>query len=248
MPDKLSFAKFNSYKIFNIISTRAWESINPFIGYNAISRIAKGLQIPEQENEILKRIIFAEQVHGKNVHICQTSDGGSIRLGVDGLISNGTDHILAIYSADCIPLLLFDPKNKVVGAIHAGYKGLSQGIITNCLREFQNNFNSQMSNIIIGIGPFIHVCCYEVKEDIFDFIEKLGWMKFLVKRNERFFLDLTSIVYQQLMINGILKSNIENINLCTSSRKDLLFSARQRTSEEETGSSIVSLISLTKNF
>ncbi|MBW4567144.1 MAG: polyphenol oxidase family protein [Tolypothrix carrinoi HA7290-LM1] len=173
LKNKFSFSHFDEYQIFNIISTKKTQSINPFTAYNFISRIAEGLQIPQQEAQVLNRIIFAEQVHGKDVHVCKQGDEGSIKLGVDALISNVSNHILAIYSSDCVPLLLFDPKNRVVGAVHAGYKGLSQGIINNCLKHFHQVFNSNMSDILIGIAPFINVCCYEVKEDMFGFLQNL---------------------------------------------------------------------------
>ncbi|OUL26811.1 hypothetical protein BV378_12390 [Nostoc sp. RF31YmG] len=243
--NSVSFSSLNSHGIFNVVSTRLWKSVNPFVGYEAVQRISAGLGLQKIE-QVLHRIIFAEQVHDSRVHICQPEDGGSIRLSVDALISNNPNHILAIYSSDCIPLLLYDPENKVVGAIHAGYKGLSRGIISNVLKAFETNFNSDTSKIIVGIAPFIRVCCYEVRDDIFTLIEASNWQSYLKSNFGKFFLDLGSIVKNQLIEFGVSPSRIEDLEICTSCRSDLFFSVRNRQPEEERGSCFVSLISLSQ--
>jgi polyphenol oxidase len=246
--DSFSFSILNSHNIFNVVSTRSWKSINPFVGYETMQRIAMGLEIPQKEDQILSSIVFAEQVHSSKVHICNPGDEGSIRLAVDALISNVPHHLLGIYSSDCIPLLVYDPQNQVVGAAHAGYKGLAKGVIPNMIESFNKIFHSNLSNLIVGIGPFIHVCCYEIREDILGLIKSYNWLPHLVSDGEKLFLDLNAIVNQQLAELGILPNHIENIGICTSCRSDILFSSRKRSSEDERGSCFVSLISLSRKF
>lgn len=245
--ESFSFKILDEYGIFNIISTRKWGSINPFVGYSAIKRIAEGLRIPEHEYQIASHLVFAEQIHKNNVHICRPGDESSIRLYTDALISNIPSQILGIYTADCVPILLYDPKNHIIGAIHAGYKGLEEGIILRCIKKWMKNFNSSPLDILVGIGPFIHVCCYEVKEDLIERSQKNGWISYIEKREAKLFLNLKAIVYHELQNCGILLNKIEDIEMCTSCRKDIFFSARKRTLEEERGSSIISLISLSKS-
>ena len=114
LQESFSFSSLNSLGVTNLVSTRSWKSINPFVGYDAIRRISAGLE-SQEEDDILQRIVFAEQIHESRVHVCQQGDGGSIRLSVDALVSSEPAHILVVYSSDCIPVLLYDPDNKVRG-------------------------------------------------------------------------------------------------------------------------------------
>lgn len=248
LKNSFSFHNFNLHHVFNVASTRSWQSINPFTSYKAIQRIAEGLNIPQKEEQIAKRIVFAEQVHEGNVHICNPGDEGSIRLGVDALISNVPSQILGIYTSDCIPLILYDPQNRVIGAVHAGYKSLAKGIISNCVESFNSSFNSPPANIIVGIEPFIHVCCYEIREDILGFIDNLNWLIYVNKKSNQMFLDLNAILYEQLTACGILSSNIENMEMCTACRSDIFFSARKRKPDDERGAAMISLISLNNDI
>ena len=248
MKPSFSFKVFDSYNKINLVSTKAWGSINPFTSYWAIKRIAEAIDSSERENELANRLVFAEQIHGGSVHVCQPGDGGSIRLSSDALISNVRRQILGIYTADCLPILLFEPKKEVIGAIHAGYKGLGQGVIYNTIEQLVVNFGCSPSDVLVGLGPFIHACCYEIREELLVALEKLDWLPYVKKNSDRLFLDLNEIVQFQLRDCGILSSQIESLGLCNSCRSDLFFSARKRTHHDERGASIISLISLSEKF
>jgi hypothetical protein len=248
LQDSFSFPSLSSHGVFNVVSTRSWKSINPFVGYDAVQRISVGLGIPDKEQEILNRVVFAEQVHSSGVHLCNSGDGGSIRLSVDALISKDPKHILAVYASDCIPILLYDPENQVIGVIHAGYRGLSKGIVENVINVLKMNFNSDISKVIIGFSPFIRNCCYEIKDDLFGLIEDSKWQSYMMSSAGKFSLDLEAIVRDKLLNLGITPEKIEDMGMCTACRSDTFFSFRKRQPEDERGSCCVSLISLSGVF
>ena len=93
----------------------------------------------------VRDIVWAQQVFGSKVHICKESDGGKIIKGVDGLITNIPGQILAVVSADCMPILIFDPVNNVVAALHGSRKSLISGIVPKALAKMVSKFNSKLS-------------------------------------------------------------------------------------------------------
>ena len=187
-------------------------------------------------------------VNTNDICVAFMSNLDSLSTAHISAISNVRRQILGIYTADCLPILLFEPKKEVIGAIHAGYKGLGQGVVYNTIEQLVVNFGCSPSDVLVGLGPFIHACCYEIREDLLVALEKLDWLPYVKKNSDRLFLDLNEIVQFQLRDCGILSSQIESLGLCNSCRSDLFFSARKRTHHDERGSSIISLISLSEKF
>lgn len=148
-------------------------------------------------------LILAEQTHSKNVFFCPSDIKGYIKLGVDGLITETKGQVLVIKTADCVPLLMYDGKR--VGILHAGKKGLFNGIIEEAFPYFDKD------SLIVGIGPHIRKCCYnkEVKGE---------WLNY----SSDGFLDLNQIVRDKL--KGI---QIEDCGICTSCSSNF-FSYRRR--------------------
>lgn len=156
------FQKLSQYKnLIHGVLERKDGPVNPFSVPKTEENILKALEKIGYKNFSVENLIFAEQVHGKKVYFCPPKIGGYIKLGVDGLISETTGQILVIYTADCLPILIYDPKRKRIGAIHAGKKGLIKGIIENAVATFK----ADPASLIIGIGPHIRSCCYDLKED-----------------------------------------------------------------------------------
>jgi YfiH family protein len=108
------------------------------------------------------------QIHSDIIHVvCSATEP----LRGDGLITNVPGIILAVMTADCLPVLLADKKNKVVGALHAGWRGTTQRIAEKGLGIMRREFGTQPENVFAAIGPGIQQCCYEVGQDLKDQFE-----------------------------------------------------------------------------
>ena len=129
------------------------------------------------QNTSSKKTIWAQQVFGAKVHICLPNESGIIK-GVDGLISNNPGQVLAIVSADCVPILLFDFRNKVIAILHGSRKSLVKGIIPNTLQQMIKRFGSNPKNILCGIGPHIRVCHYWLKPKAYQNLKNTPFKKF----------------------------------------------------------------------
>jgi YfiH family protein len=171
----------------------------------------------------------------------------------DGLISAIPNLLLGIQTADCLPIILVDPKRRAVGVFHAGWRGTVQRIVEKGVGEMRRWFGSRPRDLKAAIGPGIHGCCYEVGVEVrekfesqFPYAAKLFReveqsdparerypMLFLTARPpghndqaKKIFLDLVEANRQQLLGVGVPANSIEASPLCTNCRPDLLFSYR----------------------
>lgn len=93
-------------------------------------------------------------------------------IEADAVITSMKGIVLGVLVADCVPILVYDPEAGIVGAIHAGWRGTSSGIIKKSLSLMKKEFNTSLSKTRISIGPSIKWCCYEVGHDVLNAIEK----------------------------------------------------------------------------
>ncbi len=160
----------------------------------------------------LENIIAAEQIHGNKVAVLDNSKNKFIK-GADGMVTNKL-LTLSIRTADCLPIFFYSPKEKIIAAIHAGWKGLASGIIENAVLQIRK-LGANLSDVKVAIGPHIQVCCYKVLSSrIAKFNNSFGEF-----RVNSWYLNLSKIALLQLKSLGILPSNIENSNICTSCDK-----------------------------
>ena len=160
-----------------------------------------------------KSIISVRQDHGNNILL--VTSASSIKqteeIVADGLITNQKNVALLIKTADCLPILLFDPQKEVIGLIHAGWKGVVSKIHLKAIANLKDNFNCQPENIIVGIGPAICSGCYRGKIDL---------------------LEAVLADYQGL---GLKKENIEMAEVCTFENKDFYSHQRSKILGEPEG-------------
>jgi len=135
-------------------------------------------------------------------------------LKVDALITNEINIYLFLLTADCLPISLYNPKNKAIGLIHAGWKGLDLGIINNTVQTMGTEFGTKPNNLLAFIGPSIGPCCYE-NSPTFEPKNNPKWQPFIKQENDNFSLDLWSYAEKQLKDAGVLVENIENPKICT---------------------------------
>jgi YfiH family protein len=206
-------------------------------------------------NPALWPIVTLRQVHSDIIH-CVDSAGVAAShdpLTGDGLITATPGILLAIQTADCLPVILVDAKRRAVGVFHAGWRGTLKRIVEKGVGQMQHRFGTRPRDLKAAIGPGIHGCCYDVGEDVrgkfesqFSYAGKLfREMKesdpvrdkypllFLTARApghgelpNKIFLDLVEANRQQLLEAGVPPRNIESSPLCTNCNNDLLFSYR----------------------
>jgi YfiH family protein len=176
----------------------------------------------------LNDLVWAEQVFGKRVHICKKEDGGKKIKGVDGLITNLPNQILAIRSADCLPILIYDRDKRIVGALHGSRECLVKGIVEEAIGKMKKIFNSKPKDILVALGPHIRVCHYWLKEKTYQKLKKTKFKKYFVKRGNRIYFDLTKLALDKLLKLGIEKKNIEDCKICTFCNWRKFFSMRKK--------------------
>jgi uncharacterized protein, YfiH family len=167
-----------------------------------------------------KNIVFARQTHGVKVVSVSEKDKGCFVEDCDGLITDEKNIALGIFTADCMPVLMFSADRRVKAAVHAGWKGLAGGILQNALRAFKELYCVSCGDISVYIAPHIKQCCYDVNAELADI--------FKVKLNNNK-LDLSAVA------RGILtKEGVKNISIsahCSFHEDDLFFSYRKNKTE-----------------
>ena len=194
-------------------------------------------QVVEKNHELLsaalgyekEKLVYMKQIHSDLVHVV-TDEDFSRPPTCDALVTNKRGVPLMVMVADCSPVLLYDAKQKVVAAVHAGRAGAFQNILKKTLALMTQEFGSRAEDVYATIGASIGVCCYEVGDEIDKEAKALGLEYAMQKREERLYLDVNAILKKQLLECGV--GNIEMLELCTCCNKEELFSYR---AEMQTG-------------
>ena len=196
--------------------------------------ILKNLALVEKKIKSgLSKIVLLNQIHSnKFYYIDKTSKLNHKKFVGDALITNASNIPIAVLTADCAPILIFDRKNRTIAAIHAGWKGAYKGIVKKVI-QFMIKKGSSTKNITAVIGPCISLKNYEVKKDfIKKFIRKDPKTKVFFKkiRNKSYFNLNKYITYQ---LKSLYIKKIEVINKDTFDIKNNFFSARRSISRNE---------------
>jgi hypothetical protein len=157
--------------------------------------------------------LFANLATLKQIHssTCLSANGhaGLISEG-DALLENTPGAVVAVKTADCIPILLVDERRRAVAAVHAGWRGTAAGIAGRAVDAMREQFGSEPSDLHAAIGPGIGECCYEVGPDV---AAQFG--RTAPGMAPRHYLDLTGENRQQLLKAGVTEERIYASNLCT---------------------------------
>ncbi len=201
-----------------------------------------------------KSFVCGKQIHENRVHIADESDlrpayGKGHMNTCDGYVTACKNVPLAIFTADCVPLLLEDKKAGVIGAVHCGWRGTVSDIEKNAIDAFIS-LGSNPADIHAAIGPAIDRCCFEVGKEVIDAVHELigdaasdyyerGSYKSDIKtpendtfsgvldvNNEKYMLDLRGVVRHRLVMLGLDPSNIELVGGCTMCDPERYFSHR----------------------
>ena len=196
-------------------------------------------------------LVTLRQVHSDTIRFVEAPSKS--QLVGDGLLTSTPGLLLAIQTADCLPIILVDPKHRAIGVFHAGWRGTLKRMVEKGVGEMRRRFGSRPRDLKAVIGPGVHGCCYQVGNEVreqfesqFAYAAKLFReveerdpvrdkypMLFLTARPpghselpKKIFLDLVEANRQQLLAVGVPAKSIEASPLCTSCNTDLLFSYR----------------------
>ncbi len=150
------------------------------------------------------RTAGSRQVHGKEVLVA--SAPGHYE-GYDALITDRPDLFLTVTVADCTPILLFDPVQQAIGAVHAGWRGTTLQIVARALRRMQETFGTQTADCFAYIGTCIDTCSYEVDADVADHLP--APFKTWDEDRGKYLVALKEANRHQLLVAGLPPEQIE---------------------------------------
>ncbi|MDD5211979.1 MAG: peptidoglycan editing factor PgeF [Sulfuricurvum sp.] len=172
------------------------------------------------------KLIHMRQIHSDIVTVVDSTMNFESPPQCDALITNCADVPLMVMSADCTPILIYDPINHAIGAVHAGRAGALNSILPKTLHAMKKHFETSLENVQIVLGPAIHGCCYEINEDIANEVKEKGYENALLYQKKKVYLDVNTILYLQLCAIGIPSRCIVRESPCTSCRREDYFSYR----------------------
>jgi polyphenol oxidase len=181
-----------------------------------------------------EQLILPKQTHSATVKVIRDefltlSDEFKKRFlqETDAILTDLRGVCITIKTADCVPLLLFDPKHKVIAAIHAGWRGTSQNIVVETIQKMVEEFGSSPADLIAGIGPSISPAVYEVGADVHSQFDPVFYRDTYPVRKDKKLLNLWEANRQQLLRAGVPTGQIELAQICTLSDPERFFSARR---------------------
>ena len=152
-------------------------------------------------------------------------------LGVDALTTSHADICLCISTADCIPVLIYDQTHHAAAAIHAGWRGTVQRIVSQTLQQMQQRYGTEGKGCIACIGPGILLQAFETGDEVYEAFAAAGFpmsqLSYRHPSTQKYHLDLPAANLLQLQEFGIPIAQIEQSGICTYTQHDRFFSARR---------------------
>lgn len=241
------------------VSSGEFESLNfRSVGSDSTKNVEENLNIICKSIGIHTNNVFkAKQEHTDNILLINSKNKDKYLFSkynnekIDGYITNEKNIATLVTTADCNPIIIYDPANNVVANVHSGWKGTVKRIYLRAIDEMIEKYNSNISDLIFCLGPSICKCCFTSKEEefkniflsTFDYSEK----EYISYDNDgTFHIDLHYVIYNDLLKKGLKKENISFSNICTRCNYEDFYSYRYARQNEyndyATMATIVSLI------
>lgn len=217
------------------VSEGCYESMNLSFRNDKRENVIKNYDLLlSSVNLDYRNTVISKQTHLDNILYVDESFRGKGLLterdydDIDALVTDKKGVILTGFFADCVSLFFVDVNKKVVAISHAGWRGTVKQIGKKTVDYLVDKFNSQKKDILVGIGPSIGKCCFEVDEPVYKEIIKIpNSEKYIDKKSIKYNIDLQNINKQILLDCKIPEKNIEVSNICTKCNCDTFFSHRQ---------------------
>lgn len=175
------------------------------------------------------QIVRLKQVHSQKVVLVESGFNTDNLLEADALVTDQPGFVLVIQTADCLPILIADPKQNVVAAVHAGWRGLVKQILEETIEVMNHRWGCDVQDLQVSIGPSIQPENYEVSEDVFDAFRETFGMRFAYEKldNGKAVIDLAHTAGMHLEQLGLHPRNFFFVNEGTYARPDLFHSYRR---------------------
>lgn len=225
-----SFNILNTYKaVAHVITTR--NSLF-HADFNLSFHTGDALQVVANRNSLCqffnaRTLTIPKQCHGHTIAQITNENSGHIPLDTDALITNTPGLAIGVLSADCVPILFYDPIQQAIGAAHAGWKGTVAGIASATVQSMQTAYGSKPEDLVVCIGPSISQQHFEVGVEVANRFNELGLSTCIaVGAGQKPHIDLwhsNSLLLQQV---GVRKDRIFTAGICTVDRTEHFYSAR----------------------
>lgn len=181
------------------------------------------------------RVVKSRQIHTDTVRVVTEADLGvglcePAPYEADGLVTNVPGLCLTVFTADCVPVLLYDPVARCVAAVHSGWRSTAMAIVPRAVQVMADRFGSRQENIIAAIGPAIGGCCFQTQKEVPNaMLQTYSRMVSPFIRpdgSDHFRVDLRGIIAQSLQDSGLSPDHIDISDHCTACRADLFWSHR----------------------
>jgi polyphenol oxidase len=211
-------------------------NLSPFSGDNP-ANVNKNKEILCKQFGIdAEKLIIPYQTHGTKIleiddsffQLSQYEKTQSLN-GIDALFTHLKNVCIAVTTADCVPLLFFDPQKQVIAVAHAGWRGTCSKIAEKTVQRLIDKFDCNPADILAVVGPSISSKVYEVGKEVVDSFENAGFeiSRIVTIRNHSFYLDLWKANQLSLQSVGVLLDHIEISGICTHTEHERFFSARR---------------------
>lgn len=184
----------------------------------AQQKCTQNLEIIADQLDV-SQLIFLRQEHGVQGVCIEKNDDQSyfFQSSGDYIITQKKDCGIGVVTADCLPIVLYDPINHTAGIVHAGWKGSVAGVFTIAVQAMTEKYQTNLENLEIYFGPAARPCCYEVQQDFVDHFQTYeNSDQFFMKKNEKIYFDSTLFTTNIARSLGIKPKNIyTTYNVCT---------------------------------
>ena len=160
------------------------------------------------------QVATIRQVHGDSIWVTDSPAGGDY----DAVVTNRPGLVITVRTADCLPILIWDEHQKVVAAVHAGWRGSLKAIASKTVFMMQSHFGSRPQDLLVGIGPAVGPCCYEVDGPVLRPLrERFDFWREVVRQKgpDKGMLDLPALNVRQLIGSGVPSERITVAGACT---------------------------------
>ncbi len=209
-------------------STKVGPNAKPPYHFNLSYSVGDEKEIVESNRRLFfdelglneKMVSYQKQVHEDK--ISKVNSFGSCGES-DALITTTKNLGLAISSADCPAIFVYDPIQEVIAAVHSGWRGTEKKILRKAIQKLKSDFYCNPSNLVCYVGPSISQKNYEIGEEVAAKFDR----QFVIKNENKFYLDLIGTNYKMLIDEGVKEINIQVSRLCSYEYETILHSYRR---------------------
>lgn len=209
---KMTMKNFNKFFPYNVLATYSDKEVDftPKLDFFDLINYQRR-HLEQNLGRNIKMIYAPKQVHGDTVFaIDQAYVDNPFEVEADAIVTDIVNVPIAVRTADCLPIFIYDPMHKVIAVVHAGWKGTLARIVEGALMLMMSQWETDTESVKVAFGPSIRSCCYAVGEEF-----KEHFPDDIIEKDGKLFIDLAQINKEQLTAFGVLEQNIFDQSECT---------------------------------